>query len=118
LGWEIVLPSVAPLEVAARIAAAEFVATSSLHGLIFADALSTPAQLVSFSGGARAEPLFKYDDYSSIFGMEITPEVASNVLRELPDAPVPDRAVERTEHIAQLLDDATEKLHASARAIA
>lgn len=67
-GYDVVLPNAAPLEVARRVAAAPFLATSSLHGLVFAHALGTPACLVTFPGLAHREPLFKYDDYLSALG--------------------------------------------------
>lgn len=46
-------------DVVRRIASAERVAASSLHGLIIAEALRIPAVLLR----SNVEPLFKYDDY-------------------------------------------------------
>ena len=67
-GYDVVLPNAAPLDVARRVVAASFLATSSLHGLVFAHALGTPAALVTFPGVAHPEPSFKYDDYLSALG--------------------------------------------------
>lgn len=67
-GFDIVLPTWEPLRVAEAIVAAEYVLTSSLHGLIFAHALSRRVQLLSFSGVAE-EPAFKYQDHLSLFDL-------------------------------------------------
>ncbi|WP_402466788.1 polysaccharide pyruvyl transferase family protein [Isoptericola aurantiacus] len=61
-----------PEEVAREIAACEVVISSSLHGMIFADALGVPNAHLRLServGGAR-HGLFKYRDYYSAFGAE------------------------------------------------
>jgi len=67
-GWRIVPPNSTPLDVAQQVSGASLVATSSLHGYIFANSFSVPAALVSFED-AR-EPAFKYRDYLSIFNIE------------------------------------------------
>jgi pyruvyltransferase len=55
-----------PVRLAQEIARAEFVFTSSLHGLIFAHALGRPARLVS---PGSSEPLIKYQDYFASIGL-------------------------------------------------
>lgn len=67
-GFKIVGPNAAPLSVAHDIQAADQVLTSSLHGLIFSQALHRRVQLVSFAGVAR-EPSFKYNDHQAVFGL-------------------------------------------------
>jgi len=74
------------------IARAELVYTSSLHGLIAADALGVPHVLEPHErvrGG-----LFKFQDYASAFGEEIRPGVARLTQR--------DRMAERQEEIREL----------------
>ena len=66
-GYDVALPNQSPLAIAAKIRNASFVATSSLHGLVFAHALGTAAALVTFPGLRHSEPRFKYDDYLSVF---------------------------------------------------
>lgn len=56
---DLVSPLQDPLSVAREIARSEFVVGSSLHAMVFADALGVPARLVS----SEHEPDFKYEDY-------------------------------------------------------
>lgn len=65
-GAEVVMPNRHPLDVARMVSGAQLVLTSSLHAMVFADALGTPVQRVRFSGQG-GEPEFKYQDYESIF---------------------------------------------------
>jgi hypothetical protein len=63
-GFRIVMPNENPFDVIGAIACAAVVYTSSLHGLIVADALGIPAVLLRFRGPALSgEPEFKYLDY-------------------------------------------------------
>lgn len=55
----VVSPTQNPLKVIDSIRGAEFVAASSLHGIIVADALGVPCRAVS----SRSEGTFKYMDY-------------------------------------------------------
>lgn len=68
MGFRIVLPNAHPLRVADAIARADYVLTSSLHGLIFANGLGREVRLISFEG-VQAEPDFKYDDHLGVFGL-------------------------------------------------
>lgn len=54
-------PFTHPLAIAEMIARSDRVISSSLHGLILADALGTPAVPMRLEG--NREPLFKYEDY-------------------------------------------------------
>jgi pyruvyltransferase len=61
-----------PLDTIAKIAASRFVFSSSLHGLVIADAFGIPNAWIQpgvdlYGGG------FKFDDYYSSFGLERTP---------------------------------------------
>lgn len=55
----LVSPLQDPLAVARAIASSEFVVGSSLHAMVFADALGVPSRLIS----SENEPRFKYDDF-------------------------------------------------------
>lgn len=69
LGAEVLYPHGSPLELAKRIGSAEVVYSSSLHGLVFAISYGVPAVPVRF--GLALEPMFKYQDFYSAFGIEI-----------------------------------------------
>ncbi|WP_431816630.1 polysaccharide pyruvyl transferase family protein [Gordonia jacobaea] len=66
-GVEVLAPNTHPVEVARIIRQSDLVLTSSLHGQIFADALGTRAVRVNF--GPSSESDFKFEDYSSVFGL-------------------------------------------------
>lgn len=68
------------LEVARSIAEAEFVYSSSLHGLIWAHAIGRPARAVTPTAG---EASFKYRDYHESIGLVFNPaESLEDALRE------------------------------------
>lgn len=108
-GWDIVLPNSSPAEVARGIRQAPFVASSSLHGYIFAHALDTPTTLIEFKDES-GEPDFKFRDYLSVFGLEPTRANA----RELSDVSVNtliDRASENTTSIAEQVDSVLDGMY-------
>jgi pyruvyltransferase len=88
LGARVVPPNTHPLEMAAEIASADIVLTSSLHALVFADGLGVPCQLVSFPGAT--EPTFKYTDYQSVFpaGLQMPLKPVAEILESA--APIRD----------------------------
>lgn len=63
-----------PLKVLEQIAACEKILSSSLHGLIVADALDIPNRHVHFSDNVRGNG-FKFRDYYSVFAPEYRQEV-------------------------------------------
>lgn len=63
-----------PCEVLRQIAACEFIVSSSLHGLVIADAYGVPNVRVRLSLGLIDE--LKFDDYYSAFGLR-APECLS-----------------------------------------
>jgi pyruvyltransferase len=69
LGYTIGNPSLHPLEMMRLIARADFVLSSSLHGVIVANSLGIPVQLVSIPSSGRNEPNFKYQDYFQSIGV-------------------------------------------------
>lgn len=71
-----------PKEVLAEIASCEFVISSSLHGLVVADAFGVPNVRVRLSAGIIDE--LKFDDYYSAFGMKAPTALAENELLEFP----------------------------------
>lgn len=72
LGFDVVAPSLNPLEVLQRIADARFVISSSLHGVIVAHSLGVPAQLLIKTATTNPEPLWKYEDYFESLGADVT----------------------------------------------
>lgn len=63
-GCRLVAPNKSPADVVRAVGGAAVVYTSSLHGLIVADALGVPAALMRFPGPQLSgEPEFKYMDY-------------------------------------------------------
>lgn len=73
-GFEIVRPSLAPMAVMESIAAASFVMSSSLHGLIVAHSLGVPARLLAVGGRPGREPDWKFMDYFDSIGTEFAVE--------------------------------------------
>src|SRR5690606_12954099 len=59
-GWNVVLPNLPAREIAHAIASAPVVASSSLHGLVFAHSYGVPTAFVDFEHSGRPEPVFKY----------------------------------------------------------
>jgi pyruvyltransferase len=59
-------PTGDPRKIVSEIAGSSFVASSSLHAVIVAEAYGIPARLV----GALEEPIFKYRDYYAGTGRE------------------------------------------------
>jgi hypothetical protein len=74
-----------PLETLEQIRAAEWVLSSSLHGLIAADALGVPSVWISLSQGLRGGD-FKFRDYYSVFGIEPQARPLDRVLLRDPAA--------------------------------
>lgn len=72
-GYDVVSPASKWTTVLRRISRADFVITSSLHGLIVAHSYGVPAQLVMPSTGPGAESKFKYVDYLESVGLAFEP---------------------------------------------
>ncbi|MHA7269805.1 polysaccharide pyruvyl transferase family protein [Arthrobacter sp. HLT1-20] len=101
-GWSVVLPNSAPADVARAVSQADFVATSSLHGFIFAHSYGTPTSLVSFDDHS-GEPDFKFKDYLSMFSIEPSRMAVRNLTEKSLSTLISDTACE-TEAIAGQLD--------------
>ncbi|MDI3213094.1 polysaccharide pyruvyl transferase family protein [Arthrobacter sp. AL12] len=69
---DIAEPTLHPRAMIERISNSSLVLTSSLHGLILGHSLGVPTQLVSWDGEADQEPDFKYADYFSSVGHEVS----------------------------------------------
>ena len=63
---DITLP---PVEVLRQIAQCKLILSSSLHGLIFSDALRVPSYHIVVTDKLRGDG-YKFDDYYSCFGVE------------------------------------------------
>lgn len=112
-GITIMPPAQDVAEVCSAIANAEFLLTSSLHGLIVADAVGTPCALVGFRNSK--EPAHKYHDYMSIFGHEPRFHDARDVATDPRLRNVRDLAESRTSEIGQKVGDVVESLILAAK---
>jgi pyruvyltransferase len=71
-GFSVICPARPVAEVLAECARHDLILSSSLHGLVLADALGVPA-LAAVPGRGATEPRFKYQDYESIYGITDRP---------------------------------------------
>lgn len=114
-GLTILAPS-APVDVVCKaIGRAGHLLTSSLHGLVVADALRTPVTLVDFA--PTAEPRFKYQDYATSVGVASTFVPATEVLSAEGRRALAETAMERVAQIDHRIDQLVEGLYRAARAI-
>jgi pyruvyltransferase len=74
-----------PLKVATQIAQSETVISSSLHGLILADALGVPSIPLRLDG--CKEPMLKYEDYYQGFG-RVLPRFSTDIDEALRREPI------------------------------
>jgi pyruvyltransferase len=106
-GMRVLAPSASYERICEEVSRAELVLSSSLHGMVVADALDCPVQLVSF--GETAEPSFKFADYESVFGSSSAFVSLTEVL-ESRMAGVFDRAAVRSQNVRDDIDDIVERL--------
>lgn len=96
------------LNVVREIASCEKILSSSLHGLVVADALQIPNRHIVFSllGQKKDEFIFKFEDYYSAFGEQDEDIIDGNsvvspveIFKMIPDSPrfAQDRILERQE---------------------
>jgi hypothetical protein len=107
-GMRVLAPSASHERICEEVSRAELVLSSSLHGMVVADALDCPVQLVSF--GRTAEPSFKFTDYQSVFGLSagfvsLTDDVLDGRI-----ADVFDTAAERSQNVRARIDEIVEGL--------
>jgi len=112
-GFEVVLPNWAPLRVAKAVSQAQYVLTSSLHGLIFAHGLGCRVRLMSFDG-VPPEPDFKYEDHLALFDLHLNFLDSRRVVRadRLPRG-VGERMEVEQQMVAGLLPARLDGLYAS-----
>ena len=115
-GFTIAPPTLTPRQMIDTIAGAEYVASSGLHGLILAQALGTPANLISFGTDPAPTFGFKYRDYIQSVGYEGSLH-NWRVLGADPDA-LRDGAAEHTSAVSSQIDALVAGLMDSAREIA
>ncbi|MGA1828385.1 polysaccharide pyruvyl transferase family protein [Microbacterium sp.] len=114
-GARVIVPTAPVQDVCGQIGSADYLLTSSLHGLVVADALGVPASLVSFI--PTTEPEFKYFDYVSIFGATPAFRSAVSLLDPVARNAAQELAVERTERISDAVDSAVEGLLRASRVL-
>lgn len=107
-GMRVLPPSASYERICEEVSRAELVLSSSLHGMVVADALDCPVQLVSF--GKTAEPSFKFRDYQSVYGLSAEFVSLTDDALDRPIADVFDRAVERRQSVRASIDDIVEGL--------
>lgn len=117
VGWRVLLPNMHPMHMGRSIARASLVVTSSLHGLVFADALGVPAQLVTMSAGSHSEPRFKYSDYSSSLGVEDHSIPIEKLLVEPDRSRMIDRLESRSSVVASRLGEVITGIYKAAQTL-
>lgn len=86
-GHRVIVPSDTATHVLKRIASLDFLYTSSLHGLICAHALGTPAQWVNIPGVPEwDEPSFKFRDYLTSVGSTMEVLALDGRVASMPEA--------------------------------
>ncbi len=98
-GWEIVPPAAPPEVVLERIAHADFVLSSSLHGIVVAHSYGVPVRWIGIPGshGALREPDFKYRDYFASINRTAERGESSVVLGDISE--IRDKAVADTDSL-------------------
>lgn len=115
-GMRVLAPSASHERICEEVSRAELVLTSSLHGMVIADALDCPVQLVSF--GRTAEPSFKFEDYHSVFGVPAEFVSLTDDVLQRRYADVFERAAVRSERVRPGIDGVVESLLRSGRPLA
>ena len=115
-GFRVVAPSASYTQVCEEVSRADLVLSSSLHGMVIADALGCPVQLVSF--GDTTEPAFKFADYQSVFELSAgSISFVHDILQgEIDDVREP--AEERQAIVAERIDVIVERLVRSGQELA
>lgn len=111
-GMRVVAPSAPVRTVCEEIARADFLITSSLHGLVVADALGTPAALAAFTQAREAR--HKYSDYSSIFSQDVRWHQLSSLADPTQQRRLHDESAVRTAEISSTIDGVVERLISAA----
>lgn len=112
-GAEIVLPSGSPEEVVAKIGHADLVLSSSLHGLVVADALGIPALRIKIPESPR-ESDFKFRDYASVFNVSSASTPIADVLLNGPYPSTVSQLEERTSSVAARLPEVLSEIEEAA----
>ena len=113
----VLVPSASYDSICEEVSRADLVLTSSLHGMVVADALDCPVQLVSF--GPTGEPPFKFSDYQTVYGLPADfVAFVDAAFDEAAIAGVLDAAVDRRTAVSARIDGVVEGLVRSARSLA
>lgn len=107
-GMRVVPPSASYERICEEVSRAELVVSSSLHGMVVADALDCPVQHVSF--GRTTEPSFKFADYQSVYGLPAASVALTDDVLDGPISDVFDRAVNRSQYVKPKVDEVVEGL--------
>lgn len=108
-GAQIALPSESTRCVLGKIASADYVLTSGLHGLVLADALGKPSTLLRIDP-SRVEPWDKFADYASVFDLDVSVVAVEQLERSSECSWVRQAAEQRAAKVAERLPAVQERL--------
>jgi Polysaccharide pyruvyl transferase len=111
-GATIVSPAQPPLEVARAINGCDLVLSSSLHGLVFADAVGVPRARVTIAG--HTDPSFKYDDYESAFDATTSSQDLELLVNSWNERAMMHAAMEHASRVSSRVDGLVGAMYASA----
>jgi hypothetical protein len=112
-GFRVLNPWWSPEKVLREISSVDYLATSSLHGLVCANSVGTPASLVTL--GEEHEPRFKYDDYLSVFNAQARFHEFGDLVNKSNFLKVKEDAESEALRLVPLVDGVINNLMASAR---
>lgn len=112
-GSRVIAPSAPVDDVCTQIAGADHLVTSSLHGLVVADALGIPATLVDFV--ETREPTHKYHDYCSVYGISAQFEPVASLFAPAQRAEIREAASIRAGIVGPQVDALVEGLLGAAK---
>lgn len=107
VGTKLIDPRCYPGDVILDISECEYIASSSLHGLIIADSLGIPCVRISLSEGLLSGGDFKFNDYYSSIGIQheklfVAEKVTSDHLIDLTNTPPKDIILQRKNDLHEL----------------
>ncbi len=109
-GYTIIPPNEDPADVARKVAKASSVLATSLHALVFADSYAIPCARLDVPW--LNEPLFKFDDYRSVFRIGLA---SVSIEEALTGAKIDEIADEERQVVASRLRGILDGVYAAAR---
>lgn len=103
--WSIIHPDGDPLEVIAKIASAELIVSSSLHGLIVADSFGIPAVWASSMNSLYGNSHYKFFDHASARGTSFNSPKSYLELTQIPEQDLHSLATTPSRDMSQWQDE-------------